>query len=70
MIRLLLLFLLGYIIWTVFRLFQRTSRMRQSGWTDKSGVQSTGSDQKPKSGFPEIRDAEFEDLDPKKGDGT
>jgi hypothetical protein len=68
MLRTLLFFLLGYIAWTVFRLMQRINRQRRTTMQDYNTVQSTGNGKKPKAESPEIRDAEFEDIDPKKSD--
>ena len=68
MLRILFFFLLGYIAWTIIRIMQRMNRMRQTGRQAHDPVQSAPDGRKSKGEFPEIRDAEFEDIDPKKGD--
>jgi len=68
MLRLLFFFLLGYIGWTIFRIMQRMNRLRQPGRREHHSMHTAPDGRKSKGEFPEIRDAEFEDIDPKKGD--
>ena len=68
MVRFLLFFLLGYIIWTIFRIMQRMNRMRQRGHNRTPS--RPGGEPRPREKYPEIRDAEFEDIEPRKDDDT
>ena len=70
MFRTLILILIGYIVWTVFRIFQRFNQAKGSTGFKRGydKVHSTGKSGHAKGALPEIRDAEFEDVDPHKDD--
>ena len=70
MFRTLILILIGYIIWTMFRIFQRFTRSKGSTGFKRGydRVHETGRSGNAKGTLPEIRDAEFEDIDPRKDD--
>ncbi len=70
MFRTLIFLLIGYLVWTIFRIMQRSGQSRGSSGLKRGydEVHSAGKDRKSNDSLPEIRDAEFEDIDPRKDD--
>ncbi|MDH4069813.1 MAG: hypothetical protein OEV30_05265 [Ignavibacteria bacterium] len=67
MIRTILILLIGYLLWIFFRIFRRIwSPGNRTNNTVRGG--SPGGEGKRKK-FPDIRDADFEEIDPEKNGG-
>lgn len=66
MFRTILFLLIGYIIWSIVRIMQRSAQARRSAGIKRGydRVHSSGGDRKSSGPSTEVRDAEFEDIDP------
>lgn len=67
MIRAILILLLGYLLWIFIRVFRRiwNPANRTNDPVHRGSAQNRG----PRKKFPDVRDAEFEEIDPEKNGG-